>query len=324
METNNSNSIEKHLITKIPVISENSSIKDVIELLEKRNTNYDSIIYIYTIDKKENLSGVLSIKEIFNNSKNTPIKKLFKKNVIDISLNMGLEQIAHLALIHKLKQIPVTKDKKIIGIVSSKEILSTINKSLKQDIFNFAGIHKSHLDFENNMEIPILKALKNRISWLIIGFIGAMIIALYIGLFEETLSKYLVIASFVPTIVYLSDSLGTQSQTLFIRDLAIFGKNLNIKKYFIKQTTIAFLIALIFACLIYLFILLIWKIPHIAFIISLSCFCTLLIANFFSFLITYIIKKSKFDPALGSGPIATIISDITSIVVYFIIVVLLI
>ncbi len=214
--------------------------------------------------------------------------------------------------------------RKLIGAVSSREILSTINKSLRTDIFHFAGVHKSHLDFENSLEVPFLKAVKHRFYWLFAGFIGGMLMALYIGLFEETLAQHLIIASFVPAIVYISDALGTQFQTIFVRDLAIMGKELDFKKYFLKQMAIGVLIAFIIGILMFFSILFIWSVPQIAFIISLASVITLIVASFTALLITLLIKRFKFDPALGSGPIATIISDTTSVVIYFIIVVLLI
>ncbi len=318
------NKIEKYLITKIPIVKENTTVKSVLSLLEKISNKYDSVDYIYAIDNNDNLVGMFYIQELFNNPKNTPIKKFLQKSVVTISLETELEKVAHLALKHNLKQIPVVKSKKLIGVVSSREITLTINEALRKDIFHFAGIHKSHLDFENSLEIPLFKAVKDRLPWLIVGFIGAIFIAFYIGLFEETIAKYLIIASFVPTVIYLSGALGTQIQTVFVRDLAILGKELNLKIYFLKQMVIGFLIALIFGVLMFFSISLLYGMPNIAFIISLASFTSLIVTTLTAFLITLLIKRFKFDPALGSGPVATIISDLATVIIYFIIVVLLI
>jgi len=319
-----SKSIDKYLITKIPIVKENATVKSVLLMLEKINNIYDSVDYIYVIDKKGDLKGIFYIQELFNNPKNTLIEKFMQKDVVTVSLDTEIEKVAHIALKHNLKQVPVTEAGKIIGAFSSRRILSTINRSLKKDIFHFAGIHKSHLDFENSLEIPIFKAVKSRLPWLIIGLIGAMIMALYIGMFEQTLAEYLIIVSFIPAIVYICDALGTQFQTVFVRDLAILGKELSFKKYLLKQMIIGLLIALVVGVIIFFFIFLFWNIPIIAFIISLASFISLIVTGFTALLITLLIKRFKFDPALGSGPIATIISDMMSVVIYFLIVVWLI
>ena len=176
----------------------------------------------------------------------------------------------------------------------------------------------------DNHVLPLFKAIKERLSWLIVGFIGAMLIAFYIGLFEETLQKYLIIAAFVPAIVYLSDALGTQIQTIFVRDLAVLGKAINFKKYFLKQIFISFFIASIIGILLFSSIYLFYGLFKISLIISLAAFVALIITSFTALIITLLIKKFNFDPALGSGPIATIISDMSSVIIYFLIVFLLI
>ena len=145
--------------------------------------------------------------------------------------------------------------------------------------------------------------------------------ALYIGLFEETLAQYLIIASFIPVIVYVSGALGTQLQTVFVRDLAILGKEINLKKYLLRQIMISSLIAITISILTFFGISLFWKLPYIGFVISLAVFLSLIITSLTAFLITLAIKKFRFDPAIGSGPIATIISDISSVIIYFIVVI---
>ena len=117
----------------------------------------------------------------------------------------------------------------------------------------------------------------------------------------------------------MSNALGTQHQTLFIRDLALLGRKLNIKKYFIKQMTIGLFIAIIISVTLFFVVGLLWKQFFMAFVIGTSMFFTLFVTSFTSFLVTFCISKMKLDPALGSGPLATIISDVTSIMVYFLI-----
>ena len=317
------NSVEKYILTKIPIAKKNYTVKDVLSMLERESHTYDDASYVYVTDYRKNLVGVFSIRNLFNKPKSTPIKNFMQTTLVTVSPETEIERIAHLALKNDLTAIPVVQSRKLIGIISSKKIVSIVNRALKEDIFHFAGIHKSHLDFENSLEIPLFKSIKDRLSWLIVGLFGAMFIALYISLFEETLAKYVIIASFVPAIVYMSDALGTQLQTVFVRDLAILGHDINLKRYFLKQMMISFLIAIIISIIMFGAISMFWKLPFIAFVISLAVFLSLIITSITAFLITLAIKRFKSDPALGSGPVATIISDITSVMIYFVVVVLL-
>lgn len=316
--------LEKYIIKKIPLFGVDDTIHDVLRVLEKDGTVYDNVDYVYVVDKEGKLLGVFSGKYLFNLPKKTVISKIMTSTrLVTVSRDMELERVADLALKHDLKAIPVVEDGKLLGVVSSRTIMSVVNRALKQDIFHFAGIHKSHLDFESSMEIPLFKIIKDRLLWLLIGLVGAVVMALYIGMFEETLSKYILIASFVPAIVYLSDALGTQLQAVFVRDLAVLGKSLNFRKYFFRQVWASFIISLVVGFLLFLIVSLIWQTKFMALIISFAAFVSLFFTSITALVITILIKKFKSDPALGSGPLATVISDVTTIVIYFLVVTLL-
>lgn len=316
--TNGNGQIKKYMMTKIPVVSETDTIESILKTLEKDSTSYETVDYIYVNNVYGELIGVVSIHELFNNPKETPITKFMKKP-ISVTEDANLEKIAHVGLKNNLKQIPIVDSKKLLGVISSQKVTHAINKILKENMFRTAGIDPSHMDYENSLEIPIFKVIKDRLYWLIFGLAGAMIIAVYITSFETMLQQYVIIASFVPAIVYMSSALGNQLQTIFVRDLAIMGKEINLKKYFTRQILVSITLALIIATIMFSTISILWSVQHIAFIIAMASFVSIIITGINSLLITLIIKHFKFDPAIGSGPVATIISDMTSIIIYFIV-----
>ncbi len=312
------NSIENYILTQIPIVPETFTVKQTLEHIEKNIEKYHTIDHIYAVDKNQDLSGMISIQNLFKYERNIKINEFMKKDLISVSTHTQIEKAAQIALKHNLKQIPVTKSKKLIGIIPPKEILSTINKSLKTDIFHLAGVHKSHLEYETNPDdTPIISSLKNRLPWLIIGLFGAIIMAAFISNFEETLAKYLIIAAFIPTIVYISGALSSQTLIIFIRDLAVMGKGLNFKNYFFKQIITSIMLSFFMGVALFLLVTLFWSLPYIALVIAIATFVSLIATNFISMLIAILIKRFKFDPALGSGPIATVIADISSVVIYF-------
>jgi magnesium transporter len=158
---------------------------------------------------------------------------------------------------------------------------------------------------------------------LLFGLGLAMLMALVISGFEETLAQYIIIASFIPVIVYISGALTAQTVVIFVRDLTVISKGYSFKKYFFKQLAITFLISVIISLLLFLFINLFWSDSSMAFVISLATGLSLILTALVSVFLVILIKRFHFDPALGSGPVATVISDILSIVIYFVIVLLL-
>jgi magnesium transporter len=317
-ENYKNHSIAHQMVTEVMKISHDSKIKDIFKLLSKGTKKYKMEDYIYVIDNKNNLIGVISLEEIFNHPKSTPVNKIMKTQLATISLGADEEKAADLALKHGIRAVPIVKNGKLLGAIPTKKLLAILNRSLQQDILHFAGIHKSHLNYEDTTKVPLLLSVVHRVPWLFIGLIGISIAAIFISIFDSILEKHIILASFIPAIVYMSSALGTQHQTLFIRDLAVLGKKLNLFNYFLRQTFIAAVIGLFVSSLTFLGIY-IWKEFFIAFVIAFSMFVSLIVTNFTSLTTTLILFKLGKDPALGSGPFATVISDVSSIIIYFLI-----
>jgi magnesium transporter len=313
-----------YVTNRVPIIQDSFTVSDIFNFINKKISNFDTIDYIYILDKSKNLVGVLSIREIFKFSKKVKVKEIMQRNIVHASPETEKAKIADLALKHGIKSVPIVKNNKLLGVILTNKILSIINRALHERILYSAGVHKSHLEYEDTLHVPLLITLLHRTPWFIFGLLGVMFAAGFISKFENILGDHLILAFFIPAIVYMSDALGTQHQTLFIRDLAVFGKDLNMWRYILKQILIGFIIGLFIGILVFLIVSFFWKESYIALVISLAMFFTLVLSSITSLIITYLFKIFGQDPALGSGPFATIISDVSSIIIYFIVVALMI
>lgn len=300
-------------------VKKEKKVSEVQELLKKKPDLFEVMDYIYVIDKNKELIGVFSIKDLFRNHSNVVVETFMITKVVSASADTETEKVADMAIKHKIKAIPIVEKNKIIGVLPNKDILSILNKSLRKDIFHFAGIHKSHLDYESTMHVPVMKSIIHRVPWLISGLIGMLAVAAFIGIFENTLEENLIIAFFIPVIVYVCGALCTQIETLLVRDLAVMGKDLKVRSYIFKQGIISIVIALMVSALLFLTISSFWQDRGMASIISLAAFLSLTLTTITSFGVIFGIKKLGGDPALGGGPFGTVISDSLSIVVYLLV-----
>lgn len=307
--------MDKNFLT----VRKNQKVSEIYDLLRKKSNLYEVMDYVYVIEGDKKLIGVFSIKDIFRFHTKTPIEAFMQKKVITASAKTETEKVAHIALRHGIKAIPIVENEKIIGVVSSKNLIKILNQSSTKNSLHFAGIHQSHMEYESTMDVPILDSVLHRVPWLISGLIGILATAAFIGLFEGTLKANIILAFFIPVIVYISDALGTQIETLLVRDLAVMGKELKTWKYMFKQTTISIVIALIISALLFLTVSVFWQDRGIASIISLASFLSLTVNTLIPFAIIFGIKKLGGDPALGSGPFATVLSDASSIITYLVV-----
>ena len=311
------NTAGRKMIINVPTASRNDSVKKVLGSL--RDDFHESTInYIYVIDN-DKLAGIVSIKKLMFSKDDEVMQDLMKRNFAYVSPECDEEKIADLMVKQNIKAVPVIKRGVFLGVVPNDKILTILNNSLTHDIIHFAGIHKSFLKYRNLIEVPFIDSVKQRLPWLLIGFFGIMLGAGFISSFEEILKEHIILAAFIPVIVYMSGAMGSQHQTLLIRDIALMDNRMDMLRYFFKVLGIGIVLGGIIGLLVYVFVSTFWKDSFIGIIIGVSLMITLIVSSVSSFLITYSMSKLKSDPAAGSGPFATIISDVTSIVVYFII-----
>lgn len=315
------NSMSEKILDKglVPTISPDQTLDDAMELLQEKNRQFETINYIYVIDATNKLLGVFSIKEIFKNPGETKISEISTKNIIAAHQHMRAEKIALLALENNLKSIPIVdKENHLLGVVPSDVILETLHNKNVESALLSAGIHKFKDPARSIIHAPALLHFKKRLPWLILGLAGGTLAAFIVNSFTEILKIQLIFAAFIPSIVYIADAVGAQTQTLYIRSLAIDHK-LNFKKYIFREIKVGISLALVLAAIMGVVGFLWYKLLLVGLVLALSFFSTILIAVAVAILLPTLFLKIKLDPAITSGPFATIIRDISSLLIYFLI-----
>lgn len=307
----------RRMINNVPTALSEERILDVRKKLFEKAGDFETINYIYILSGKGELMGTLSLKDIFQKTEEAKIEDLMTRKVVRVRPSTDQERVAILALKHNIKAVPVVnKENVFLGVVPSDVILQILHSEDIEDILRFAGISKHGAILTKTLKSPVRASVKIRLPWLIFGLLGGLFAAQIVNFFEGSLKNYFVLAAFIPLIVYMADAVGVQAQTLFIRSLALDSR-LEIKKYFFKEIKISLVIALILGFLLASISFLWFGLFRIGMVLGISLFLTVICAGIIAVLIPWILQKMKKDPAIGSGPFATIVRDILSLVLYF-------
>jgi magnesium transporter len=241
------------------------------------------------------------------------------KEVIVSYPSSSQEKTAHLALKNNIKSIPiVNKKKKFLGVVLSDDILRVIYNETQEDISHFAGIGNNDVNIDNISSMSLLLSLKHRLPWLIIGIFGGILAAQIIGLFEHTLAENIILASFIPLVVYLASAVGTQASFFIVRDLAI-KKKIDFLAYSWRQFKVILSLGFFLSIIIFVFSYFFYNNLAISLVLALAILITIISSIITGIFIPYAFSKLRFDPANASGPIATILQDIISVGLYLLI-----
>src|SRR3989339_140284 len=299
------------MIANVPVVLPDFSIKQTEELLLEKVKKFETVNYIYVAHKNGKLAGVISIKDILRQPKNAIISEVMIKDLILVHPYTDQERVVYLALKKNIKAVPVVdKEGIFLGIVPSDVILEIAYDEAGEDLLSLAGVTRLKINkkLDNTLELPLKTLLKHRLPWLFIGMLGGLLTAQIIGLFEITLAQNIILASFIPLIVYMGGATLAQTQAFFIRDIALSPK-LNFAKYFFKQSAITLSIALFISAMLFIFGLLFFDNLEIVQVLAAALFAAILSSIISGLIIPFIFNSLKMDPANASGPIATIIQD---------------
>lgn len=308
-----------YMTRAVPIVSASASVATVRTYVHAHIKEFVTVDYIYLIGRGGVFYGILSYRTLLASTSSTRISTVCTTApLFTVRPESPADDAAHHSLHHAVSSIVVVdKQNRLVGVISAAGIVRMLHRHRIEALFHRAGIGREHA-FDTVMETPITKSVRRRIVWLILGLLGGLLAAKIIGLFEQTLERNLLLASFIPLVVYLADAVGTQLEAFTIRDLALF-RHIPYVRYFLRQLAIVAMIAALLGLLAFGISFLMYQQLSVSYVIALAIVTASLISVVTGILVPFASVKFSLDPAIVSGPIGTILQDLLSVSAYFLI-----
>lgn len=288
-----------------------------------RGHAFDYAGAVYLVADNDTFAGVAPITRLLASKPETPLRELRIAAVPTVHAGTDQERVATLAIHHGLPAVPVVdRSGVLLGVVPPEVLLEVLRHEHVEDLHRLAGIRHETTRARSAIEAPPLRRARDRLPWLLAGLAGSVLATIVMASFEEVLQAKVAIAFFVPAIVYLADAVGTQTEAVAVRGISLSHAPLARLVWGEARTG-----ALIGSTLGALAFLGIWGWlgdVRLAAAVALSLLVASAVATTIGFALPYALARSGRDPAFGSGPVATIIQDVFSLLVYFTIVALLV
>lgn len=295
-------------------LQESCTIKEAIIHLRARAQGKKNIHYIYMINRNQQLTGVLSVRELLAANNKDILANIMKRNLVYFLADLAQEEAAKVFRDKNLVSIPVVNDsKQLMGIIHVEDVIDVIYQEADENIGKLT-ISGKEIDFYTS---PIVAARK-RLPWLILLLLFGLISGAIIESFEETLEAVVALAFFMPMIAGMTGNIGTQSLAVVVRGLV--SEKLDWKKatsLLWREFWIGIMIGLTCAMVIAI-VAYVWRGNlMLGVVVGISLLATLIIGTLAGTIIPLILYKCKADPAVASGPLITTINDILSLLIYF-------
>ena len=299
-------SVGRQMSEEVAKISTGLTVKDALKELKSLHNNVEDLIYVYSVDNENKLTGVISFREIVFANEDDLIKNVMIQDPVFVNPSSDQEEAAGLIRQYELLALPVIdKDNKLIGQITINSALDVIQTEIAEDFTQSFGAGA-----EETIFTPIRKSIRSRLPWIAINMVLAFIVSFLIFQFEETITSNVLLAALMPVVALIGGSSGAQSLAIVIRALARNDvSEARVLEVIGKQTLIGIINGILvgtFSFLVLSFV----GLSDFSLALGSAVFTNILIGNLFGSSIPLILKKLGFDPALASNIFLTLVTDI--------------
>ena len=313
-EENTAGSIMNNEFVALP---EDLTAEEAINKIRELNPEAEMIYYVYIVDKREKLIGVISLRDLIMANPKAKISEIMEEDVVNVLDTEDQETAARIIADYDFLAIPVIDRKGILlGIITVDDIIDVLQEEVTEDIYKMVGSSEAYED--KLIKASPLTRAKARLPWLFVCMVGGILSGSVIRLHSDTLQVVMAMAFFIPIIMAMGGNVGAQSSTIAVRGLATGQLRIDELGYNIwTETKVGSLIGIIVGVIIAL-LALIWLDNYVlGLVIGMSLCLTIIAAATIGTLLPLIFTKIEIDPAIAAGPFITTIVDVGSLLIYF-------
>jgi magnesium transporter len=178
------------------------------------------IVYFYVVDEQNRLQGVVPTRRLLLSPQDARVADVMERRLVTIPQTATIQDACELFAMHRLLGFPVVDDqRRIVGVIDvdlyTRELGELEQAERSDDLFQLIGVHASAA----RPQASILYAFRQRFPWLLCNIACGIISALLLGLFKTELERVIALATFIPVVLNLAESVSTQSVSLALERL---------------------------------------------------------------------------------------------------------
>lgn len=304
----------QYMVARVPTALAADSVQAVRARLTGAQFDYAGAVYI--LDDAGRLDGYVPLTALLAAAPQTLLADLRLPAPPDAYLHTDQEHVASIALRHNLTAAPIVDtQRRLLGVVPPHALLEVLRHEHVEDLHRLAGIRHENMRARRAIEAPPLRRARDRLPWLLAGLGGSVIATVIMASYENALNANIAIAFFVPGIVYLADAIGTQTETIAVRGLSL--SHAPFSSVIRGEVRTGAIIGVTLALCLFFPIWWWFADVRLATAVAIALFFAGTAATTIGVLFPWGLSRLGRDPAFGSGPIATIVQDVLSLLIYF-------
>jgi magnesium transporter len=305
-------------------IHDDWTVKEVLDHVREFGQDSETLNLIYVVDERGRLIDDLRIREFLLRPLDAKVRDFRDRTFVALKVNDTQEEALNAFRKYDRAALPVVDSNGVlVGIVTSDDMLDVAEEEATEDIQKFGGMEAVD---EPYMRIPLLTMVRKRAGWLVVLFLGEMLTASAMSYYEGEIAKAVVLALFLPMIISSGGNSGSQASMLIIRAMAL--GEITLRDWFRvmrKEIISGLLLGLVLGAIGFLRVA-VWAQfstiygPHwmlVALTVGFALVGVVLWGSLSGSMLPFILRRVGADPATSSAPFVATLVDVTGLVIYF-------
>ena len=315
-ETPHPQTVARYIVRDIPISGPDESAADARGRL--MGQRYADASHVFVIDKDQKLLGVAKLTDLLAAPSSMIISELmFPANSHVVSPQTDRELAASVAIRADATSLAVCDaNGRLIGAVPAAALMLILRDEHLEDLHHIVGIMGKSEAAQAALTAPPFRRAWYRLPWLLAGMAGSALATLMISQFETLLAAHIAITFFIPAIVYLADAVGTQTESVAVRSLSLTQARMG--QLLLGEIGTGIVIGVTLGALALPLVWLGFGSLALGASVAIALVIACSVATSIGFLLPWLFARLGYDPALGSGPVATVLQDTFSIMSFII------
>src|SRR5438045_2826187 len=291
----------------VTALNEELTVGQAIEELRRLNEQLEQMFYVYVVDKRGHLVGVLSMRDLIMSRPERKLSQIMRPNVMAVPATMDQEEVARVFRDRNYLAMPVVDARnKLLGIITVDDVMDVIQEEATEDLQKMFGA-----GVEERLTSPWHFSFRKRVGWLIVNLATAFLAGWVVSLFDTTISKLTVLAVYMPIVAGMGGNTSAQAMSVAIRRLATGRVDGAMLRHIIIRETLVGILTGIAIGAITAGVAMLWQgSPWLGLVVALALIINHTLASISGAGIPMLMKKLGFDPAQSATIFATTVTDI--------------
>jgi magnesium transporter len=293
----------------------NWTVVQCIDEIRKQAENVSKFYTVYVVDDQDKLLGRVSLQKLILTDPKTRVKDIYDHGeLVSVETYQEDTEVAEMMKRYDLESVPVVNTQgQLVGRITIDDVVDVITEQAEEERQLMSGITE---DVEE--DDSVWRNTRARLPWLLIGAVGGMLSARFMGVFEGEIARVAAIAFFIPLIQATGGNVGIQSSSLVVQSLVNPGfVDEGLWQRLGKVFSVALLNGLFLSVIVFGGNTLVFGYDKLTIVVSIALFCVVIFASFVGTITPLILNRFGFNPALASGPFITTTNDLLGLAIYF-------